>query len=123
MKSGAVLPTGFRGSLLDPVRTFVMSVEGHKIEPSNLCTGLPGTTKNNHSWNTSNPSGSQKFGVLYNAKFHEPVTGPYSKPAEFSPHSSLTLNSFVFPFLIQSKGLKSSISLFSFTKHRGLSTV
>ena len=49
MKTGAVLPTGCHGSLLDPVRNLVMSVEGHKIEPSNLCTGLPGTTEKNRS--------------------------------------------------------------------------
>jgi hypothetical protein len=98
-KTGAVLPTGCR-SLLDPFRTLVISVEDHERELWNLWTGLPGTTENNHSWNTSSRSGIKKFGVLYNAKFHEPVTEPYFKPAESSPHSSLILNNFVFSFLI-----------------------
>lgn len=81
---------------MDSVRTLVMSVEVHKDEPLNLCTGLlPGTTEKNHSWNTSSRSGRQKLGVMCNAKFHEPLTGPYSKPDESCPHSSITLNSFV----------------------------
>lgn len=49
MNTGAVIPKGCYGSLLEPVRTLVMSVQGHKGEPSNLCTGLPVTTDKNHS--------------------------------------------------------------------------